>query len=481
MPSTKPKENAIASEGGSSVIVVGGGLAGIAAAWKLSEKGFYVTLLDAKKRLGGRAGSFQTPDGESIDYCQHVGMGCCSRLIEMIDWLEQTSQWDIHRTLHFFGPDGHHMPLGALPLPAPVHIAHWLWKWPGLTMRDRIAIGWGMHRIRRINPEDIQWDSVPAIQWFQTQRQTAGAIDRFWSTIVVSALGELPERVSIAPVAKVIQDGFLNSRSAFHLLVPRQPLDQLFNNEAIKKLTQSGVSVRLGCRVRELRTEKEGASVILTSGEEVSASHVISAVPWHQVGRLQVRSASHSDTTGNQELLYSEANRLVSSPITGIHTWWSDSWLDTPHAVLVGRLCQWVFPKNEHKVTPHNTEHNNASHYYQIVISASRNLLNLNSQALEREEYRKAIEETLVQDLAEVFPKLHSAKLLRFQIVTDPHSVFSVSVGTQQIRPKTRTKHPRVWLAGDWTRTGWPATMEGAIRSGISAAEAIDGYRSKTP
>ncbi len=473
-----------------STIVIGGGLAGIAAALALAKHGVHVTLLESRRKLGGRTGSFtrvdpQTGNHETIDYCQHVGMGCCTNLKQLIYWLDQTNDWHEQRQLHFFGPQGDYQQLSAWPLlPAPLHLAGWLLKWPGLKNRDRIAIARGMLAIRGISL--TQTNQQSALAWLRSHGQTPAAIDHFWTTILVSALGEQLEQVSLTAMAKVLQDGFLNHRRAFHLLVPQRPLGELFGSRALQVLHAHGVDVRLEQPVKQLQMAEQQPLTVVCAGQAQAyqADSVVIAVPWHQLEKISIADDA-CDVHHIQSLLRGP-NRLHSSAITGIHTWWDRPWLQLPHAAIVGRLCQWVFPSQsliappesliappiKSKTLPTNTipDHpspsphptsTSTSHYYQIVISATNQLRQLGA---------KQISEQVHADLCHVFPAVRQAKLLRSQVVTDPQAVFSITPESQPYRLDSFV-HPRLMLAGDWTATGWPATMEGAILSGFRAAE----------
>lgn len=484
-----PLETGAAAPG--RVIVAGGGLAGIAAAMALARCGNHVTLVEAKRRLGGRTGSFVDPrSGEMIDYCQHVGMGCCTNLRQLIDWLGQTEKWRVESTLHFYGSDGKHRQLGALPwLPAPLHLAGWLWSWPDLGWTDRFSIARGMRGIDRLELNQ-ELDHVSAYRWLIEQRQTPTAIDRFWSTVVVSALGEELKRVSLLAVAKVFQDGFLRHRDAFHLLVPQCPLSVLFGSDAEAQLRSIGVKVELSSTVRQLVWfDGQCCGVRLSDGRELSANATILAIPWHRY------SAFIGDYSQPElESIIHSAKQLASSPISGVHSWWDRAWLESEHAVLVGRLCQWVFTKKSPSDKNPSDEH-----YYQIVISASRDFSQYIPHAERDVESKKPLAEREIEpgrttisdsrsstgyesqyllhaihaDLAEVFPKAAKAKLLRVKSITDPLAVFSVEPGANSFRPAVDAIERGVWLAGDWTRTGWPATMEGAVLSGFRAAERV--------
>ena len=177
-------------------------------------------------------------------------------------------------------------------------------------------------------------------------------------------------------------------------------------------------------------------------------------MPWDKI--LEISPDSTATTVA-------PASELQASPITGIHTWWDRPWLKQPHAILIDRLCQWIFPAPRSEAE--STNPHTAEHYYQIVISGSRDLPRGDSDAI-----LKAVK----QDLADIFPESAVATMLRGRVVTDPNSVFSVSVGHESSRlASDALASERIWLAGDWTQTGWPATMEGSLRSGAMAAQGV--------
>lgn len=451
------------------VVVIGGGLAGCAAALELADAGCDVTLLEAKRKLGGRASSFtiasESGERQEVDYCQHVGMGCCSSLIRLIKRLRQESLWRRNNELHFYGPDGDYQRLATLPLmPAPAHLAGWLWKWPGLGFKDRLGIAGGMLRINRLkSPSEL--DRKSALEWLKEIGQSETAIQRFWETIIVSALGEQIDRVSLDAVRKVMQDGFLRGRDSFHLLVPTRPLSELFGTLMEAALEEAGVTVRLGCRAVQLTTFGGQTAIRLDDESVCEAEQVVIAVPWHQLPSL----AERSDLPELDRVAQS-AMQLETSPITGVHTWWDQPWLEHPHAAIVGRLCQWVFP--DPLATAGEAKNSEVASgkpaYYQIVISSSRELPRGDS---------RAAGELIIEDLVKVFPQVQQRELLKLQVVTDPRAVFSVRPGVLELRPDARLTD-RITLAGDWTHTGWPATMEGAIRSGENAARVVKGWES---
>ena len=446
-----------------SAIVIGGGLAGIAAAMALAKQGVQVALLESRQRLGGRAGSFivrdsQSAKQETVDYCQHVGMGCCQNLRTLIDWLGQNDQWHTHRQLHFFGPTGEYQRLSAWPfVPAPLHLTGWLIKWPHLRLADRLSIARGLMALSRLSL-DNQTATQSALHWLNACHQTPRAISHFWSTIVVSALGEELSRVSLAAVAKVLQDGFLKQRNAYHLLVPQRPLSELFGTRASECLKQQGVEMHLAAPVVSLAQLSNQRLHVQTTDASFEGDAVIVAVPWHQLAKIQF-----VDNLSGLNSIASNAEALPSSAITGVHTWWDRPWLSLPHAAIVGRLCQWVFPKPNWLVPIAQSSATEGANYYQIVISASRMLRGIDPDT---------IASLIHDDLQQVFPAVRTARMLKCKVVTDPQAVFSISPQSHQCRAETGVS-PRLAIAGDWTQTGWPATMEGAILSGFKAAAHI--------
>ena len=464
-------------EGAPRVAVVGGGLAGIQTAMHLAKHGCETWLIESRSRLGGRVGSFTDPQsGQAIDYCQHVGMRCCGELIRFIEDTGQRDQWHEQSTLWFRSRAGKPFQAAAWPLPAPFHLSGLLLKWPDLSPLDRIAIASALGKLIRTRPTR-DFERQMALEWLKAQRQPRNAIDSFWSTILVSALGEQLPRITMGSVHKVMIDGFAATKDAYHLLVPQRSLSELIDQTAKESLARIGVRLVAGQAVEGLRrsgsgtwslglkTKSDSASKLLALPEIPALPEfqaVVLAVPWHRLGVILSDATIGSLPDGAKTLR--DVQSLESAPITGVHTWWSKKWFNDPHAILIDRLCQWVFPG------PGESDPNASEHYYQIVISGSRDLPKGDSEAVLR---------SVEADLREVFPELGNsgAKLLRGKVVTDPQSVFSVSRGHDESRLDTATFGAQgLFLAGDWTATGWPATMEGALRSGSLAANQVLHY-----
>ncbi|MBM4012535.1 MAG: FAD-dependent oxidoreductase [Planctomycetes bacterium] len=430
------------------VVVVGGGLAGLAAAAALAEARCRVTLVEARRRCGGRAASFDDPVGGGlVDACQHVAMGCCTNFLDLCRWggLDDAIRRD--RTLWFIGPDGHRSRCTPTRLlPAPLHLAPLLFGMRHFSLGEKGALARGMLRLARHRARAAA-GSATALAWLRTEgRQPERVIRLFWQPVIESALGESIDLVSVAAARQVAVDGFLGHRHAADLIVPTEPLGRLFGERFVGRLRAAGVQVVTGAQVSAIERTADGAVVAIQHGtERLPCAAAIVAVPWKAAGRLVPDAIPAGD------------EQLAGSPISAVHLWFDRDVLDVPHAVLVGRVSQWVFRGDPREDSGH----------CQVVISASRGLL---------AEGRDSLVERVVAELRDVFPAAGQAKLREAKVVTDPTAVLSVRPGVESLRPKAPTAVPNLFLAGDWTATGWPSTMEGAIRSGRSAAAAAGGH-----
>jgi squalene-associated FAD-dependent desaturase len=444
-------------DGGARVVIVGGGLAGMAAAVALSQSGCRVQLVEARRTLGGRATSFRDPaTGELIDHCQHVGMGCCTNLI---DFCRRTGIDDLFRrdrTLLFIGPNGERCRFGATPgLPAPLHLASSFWGLKYLSARDRLAIMRAVWRLARLTDDEAA-EGRTIGEWLVEQGQSPEAIEQFWSVVLVSALGEQLDRASLAAARKVIVDGFLVACEAYEVDIPQAPLGTVYDQRVASWFAKHGVDLRLGTAARRV-TCVDTTQVELADGEILRGDFVILALPWHRIAEVVA-----PDLAARLPWLAGLA-AIESAPITGVHLWFDREITPLAHAVLVGRLSQWMFNRGR-QAAEGSGEQGRTGHYYQVVISASRNLTGMDRDAIARQVH---------DELAAIWPAAAEAKLLHWRVVTEHAAVFSVRPGIEALRPSQQTEVNSLLVAGDWTATGWPATMEGAVRSGYQAAEAI--------
>jgi len=458
-----------------SVAILGGGLAGLAAAVAAVEHGFCVELFEQAPTLGGRAGSYHDPQADQlVDLSPHVAMGCCTNLLDFCRRTETTDGFDRHATLHFFGPDGIRYDFAASRwLPAPLHLMPGLRRLGYLTGSECRAIGRAMLRLARYRELD-RADSPTMGQWLHRQNQPENAVRRFWAVVLESALGDTLDNVSVVAARKVFVDGFMATREAYQVLIPRIPLGEIWHR-AGAWLIRRGAKLHTRTRIEQLEVDGQRVlGIVLGDGTCRRFDHVVSAVSWKQVGKLL-------GTELLRQIPQAEAGtKLDSSPITAVHLWFDRPIMDLPHAALVGRLSQWVFQGSRHTpcaVRPMKTADGTrsvpatsaddtvpATFHYTVVISASHALVGRDSQEVLQE---------VLGDLRAVWPMAGEAKLVHHRVLTQPGAVFSVRPGSEAIRPLQQTPIEGLYLAGDWTATAWPATMEGAVRSGYLAIEAL--------
>ena len=465
------------------VVIVGGGIAGLAAAEALASSHpdrFEISVHEAKRVTGGRAGSFtDSQTGEAVDYCRHVAMGCCTNLMALLRRVGLAEAWVPQRTLTFLHPQAR--PSRFRPthwLPAPLHLLSTLRGLRFLDRRRRGEILIGLWRLMR--SPDSGLTGVTAADWLRENRQSRVAIERFWDVILISALGERTTRVSMAAARKVLIDGFAAAHGASDVFVPNRPLSEIFGRELPLAIGGLGVRVDTSSPVREIAWETRGAGQTWRDGiaaparlrvigrEAVSADHVISAVPWHAAAKLL---GGVADVAG---LSVGRWDEIPASPISGIHLWFDRPITSRPHAVLVGTTAQWLFRDEavSRIAAAPSSPTRETGHYYQVVISAAERTGPSGRDPLVRQ---------VVGELRRLFPQARQARLLRHRVVTDPLAVFSIRPEVETVRPPARTLLPCLHLAGDWTATGWPATMEGAVISGRLAAASLCETEGLTP
>ncbi len=436
------------------VVVVGGGLAGMAAAVALAEAGQRVTLLEWRPYIGGRAYSYEHPAmGEVID-SQHVVLGCCTNVVDLVgkagvaDWI----RW--YDELVFLEPNGRRSWLRPGVLPAPFHQTMSFLKASMLSIGDKAAIGAGMAQFVSGYPKD---DSESFAHWLKRTGQTERAIRHFWEPVVVGALNDSFERCSVKYAGKVFHESFLRSARAGRLGIPARPLTEFF--EPVAKLAQSkGVTVRMRTGVSGLRRDGQGWVLTMDGGAEIRAEAVVLATDHRRATKL-MSALPGADAADAGE------SGIVSAPITTVHLWYDRDVTELDHAVLLDTRIQWMFAKS--RIRGWGAER---GCYLELVISASAAEL-----AMPREEVlRRSLGEAAV-----FFPEMRAARLVKSSVLKEARATFSVAPGSDRLRAEQRTAWPGLYLAGDWTRTEWPSTMEGAVRSGRLAAGEMLGDRGR--
>jgi squalene-associated FAD-dependent desaturase len=447
----------IANQPGSSpqptVAVAGGGLAGLAAACALANEGFRVTLFEKRPFLGGRASSYEHPGtGEVVDNCQHVLFRVCTNLIEFYQRIGVAGEIRWFDEMHFIEPGGRISVMKSSPLPAPLHTAPSFFSFPFLDLGDKVVITRALAPLTLTEPRDR---GKSFRQWLDQHGQTKRAIERFWRPILVSALSEELDRISVSAAAQVVRES-MKSTTARHMGVPTVPLTDLYNRAGDYIRAHRG-QLHLRRPVEGFAAHSSGVSMRTGEGDE-RFDYLIVALPFDALERLLPDG-------GQSWQIREKLRHFESSPITGIHLWFDRQISDLDHAVLLDRTIQWMFHKSRLQPMRHLASAEAASgSYIELVVSSSKTLL---------DKSRAQIVELALAEVREFFPAACPANLVKSTVIKEVNATYSPRPGIEAHRPAATTAWPRVFLAGDWTATGWPATMEGAVRSGYLAAEAL--------
>jgi len=449
-----------------TVAVAGGGLAGLAAGCALAEAGFRVSLFERRPYLGGRASSYQHPGtGEVVDNCQHVLLGCCTNLLDFYRraGVQDKIRW--YEKLSFLEPGGRASVIAPSALPAPLHNALAFLRADCLSFGDKMAISRAMAALAPATPAD-RGESF--LDWLQRHGQTERAIARFWKTILVSALNEDLDQVSVPYAAQVVRESFLKSAAAGRMGIPTVPLTDLYSTAGDYIRTRGG-EVQFRAGVESFQAETSEVTVT-ANGQEQKFDYLVLALPFDVLGRILPDAPAAAP-------LAAALGQFSSSPITGIHLWFDRQISDLDHAVLLDRTIQWMFHKSRLIEFRSNESRNNegrdndSGSYVELVVSCSRSLV---------EKSKSEIVDMAVKEAQEFFPGARDAKLVKSTVIKEVHATYSPRPGVDQYRPQPGTAWARVFLAGDFTATGWPATMEGAVRSGYLAAEALARFAGKS-
>ena len=444
--------------------VIGGGLAGLSAAVALAEAGWRVRLFEKRPYLGGRATSYVLPDGSHVDNCQHVTLGCCTNLADFYRRVGAAERIRYYDRLYFADARGRRYSIGLSPFPPPFHMSPSFLRFSALSWSDKSGIGSAMMAIARAGGHPPGIDGTSMLDWLHRMGQTPSAIERFWRVVLVSALDEELARTDARYGIDVFWKAFLANRTGFRVGIPSVPLAELYDGcrAAIEK---RGGEVLFRATVRGFRMNGQRAeSLVFDDGSEITGDAFIFAVP--QSALLDLVGPA----LGDSNAVFAGLRHLHDSPITGIHLWFDRPVMNEPFLTLLDHTVQWIFNKTRLYSTPERNRSaagaskNEEGQYLQLVVSASYDLVNRS---------RQDITDLALREVRDVLPAARDAKLVKSTVIKEVAATFSPEPGSDQWRPGPRCGIDNVFLAGDWTRTGWPATMEGAVRSGYLAAEAV--------
>lgn len=478
------------------VIVVGGGIAGLAAALRLSEHGLAVTLVERREVLGGRASSFKVRPGngdetngvispanrskdaaheqdrnadsgavEWVDNCQHVLMRCCVNLLDFYRRIGAEEDIEFYDRFLFVDQLNRRSTLSASRwLPAPLHLIPSLLRFRSMDAADKLGISYGMFRLLTLPRERLNDHTLSFSDWLRQNRQTQNAVECFWRPVVVSALNEEPETTAAPYAFQLFRRAFLSNRRAFEMGLPAAELADIYSRAGGAALTASGAVLLTGRRVTRVLVQDGATHGVVMGDDTIEAGAVILAVPPHVLPTVL-------DADVREQSWCRALSGLQSSPITGIHLWFDRPVADHPHVALLGREMQWIFSKDWRQPKRNtaadlqgNTTPVSGGGYLGLVVSASRSLTG-QSQA--------EILKMAMEAVHAVFPRSRSATVVREAVIREPRATFSPRPGAEALRPPAATPVKGLYLAGDWTQTGWPATMEGAVRGGYLAAQSL--------
>ncbi len=439
-----------------ATVVVGGGIAGLAAAIRLADAGRPVVVLETRPRLGGRATSFEDPrSGRLLDNCQHVVLGCCTNLLDFYERLGVLDEIEWHR--RFFWANPPHPPdrLAIGGLPAPLHLAADFLRQRRLTWSERRRIASALRRMLAMGRSArLRETDRPFADLLAELGQGPRELEQFWSPIIVSACNLDVDDVASSVALQVVQEGFLAHPFAAAMGLAKGSLLSLYD-PATRILREAGGEIRTGVSVKSLVHEGDRIRRVVTDEGVIDCAAVVAAVPPDRLAKLCGSSLRDVDAR------LSRLDSIEFSPILGVHLFFELPFTDLPHLVLPGRPTQWIFVKG--------VDGTGRFHVH-AVVSAAFDWMSLDEAA---------IAERVLEDLRWAMPDATIDDPVEVRSVKEKRATFAARPGIDRLRPAARSPVGggirNLHLAGDWCRTGWPATMEGAVRSGYAAAAAVLG------
>ena len=441
-----------------SALVIGGGLAGIAAAAGLAESGWRVTLLEARNSLGGRAFSFiDRETGRELDNGQHVLVGACRNLVAFVERLGVSELWHVQPRLNVdvYDRAGRGGKLYGLGGPAPAHLLAAFVTYRHLSLGDKLRAVRGLIAAMLVDRSAVKIDTTSFYDWLRAHGQSERCINNLWNVIIEGTLNDNIRDVSAAMGLMIIQDGLLKGRREINLGYPRATLGQAVGVPCAAYLRKLGVRTHLGCPVRAIEADSDGTvrGVKAANGRTISADAYVSAVPfWILPGLLP-------DHLAGKEPFVS-LTALQASPIVNVYLEYDRQVMDGEFCYFLDNPLQWVF--NDSRIRGEDRQLSGQS--LTVSISAAWDHIDLP---------RPELADIIADEMRAAFPRARQAQLLKSTVVKQRNATFRCTPGAQRLRPGPVTASPNLVLAGEWTDTGWPSTMEGAIISGYNAAAAV--------
>lgn len=444
-----------------NVVVIGGGVAGLTAAVDLTSHGHSVLLIEQKEHCGGRTYSFvHDKTGDDVDNGQHLMMGCYHATLRFLGTIGALPRISIQKNLSvsFRHPEQGASTLRALSLPAPLHLLVGLLRLKSLSLIQRIRLlRVGATLVSYSSNEEERLRSMTVSQWLDSLGQPEENKRYLWDILAIGTLNDSPSVVSAALFVRVLRSAFLGTRSDSSMVIPMKGLSRIFVDSAVDYLAKHGGRVILGRGISALHVQNGVVKTIsIDDGEELTPGAVISAVPYFAVAKMLGEETLRSFP----EFRTLEAFR--PSAIITIHLWFDIPFVEEDFVALLDSPIHWVF--NKSKIM---SGRKSKLSYLSLVVSGATDLA---------EVKKKKLVEMAISELRKFYPESTKAKLMHSLVIKEKRATFSPRVGTEVIRPSHTSTVKNFFLAGDWTDTKLPATIEGAVQSGYACSELAGKY-----
>ena len=451
-------------------MVLGGGVAGIATAVYLLDRGYRVDLIEARGFLGGRSFSFTDKEREpSVDNGQHVIIKGCSQFLDLMRRLGALDRWyqQPRLQLPILDRRGNSGSLSSSWLPSPLHLAPSFFRYSHLGFRDKLWVALALARAKFTDRHQPYLEQISFKEWLDRWGQTERAVQNFWNLLLMPTLNDHVQDVSAAMGLLIVQEGMLAGSHCADLGYPQTGLLDALGEPAREYLSNRGARLILSSPIRRLMAKSgEVRAVELRSGEIRSGRIFVSALPFDALLRVLPPAALEMP-------YFQRLTGLESSPIVNVHLWYDRDVMAQDFCAFVDNPLQWVFNKSRIYTRPRagpensglsTSQGSSAGQYICISLSAAWEYI---------DQPREALTKRFIDEMARVFPEAKISRVERALVVKQRQATFRCLPGANDLRPASPTPYSNLFLAGDWTNTGWPSTMESAARSGYNAAQAV--------
>jgi len=443
------------------VLIIGGGVAGLSAAVELTSRGYSILLIEQKQHLGGRTYSFIHPDtGDEVDNGQHLLMGCYHSTLRYLKIIGAEDLVDIQKTMSvvFRLPNQSTVELKTNSLPTPLNVLSGLFGLTNLSLTNRLKMLRVGIDVMLKNPDtNKHLHSISVAQWLQELGQPEENRKYLWDVIAIGALNDSLDKVSAALFAKVIKTAFFGSRKNSSMVIPNRGLSTVLVDKAAKFIENNGGQILLSTTVEKIENRKQIVDHLqLSNGVTVYPKAVISAVPYFDLAKV----FGDTSTIGVKFL-----DQFTSSPIVTVHLWFDKHFVEETFCALLDSPIHWVFNKSRMY-----GKHEYELMYLSLVVSGAHDFV---------EKDKDDIVALAVNELRRFYSNAERATPVHSLVIKEKRATFSPKVGIERFRPSHTTSIQNLFLAGDWTDTKLPATIEGAVQSGFECARMVEKLLTK--